>query len=175
MARRVVLSGLAAVALICGAVAGAQADRDAPSPSAKVALSRVCHPSGPGTLVAARVYIGARNGTRLQSARWNDQGSFAKVGLFVRKGETAQLSTDPTGRVRLIGWDSDDPQYTAVIDESTPHDGIPGLPTTGDCANDWNFYAGGFIFNGRHCAMLQVTVGDRTRDLHYGLRKHCDD
>jgi hypothetical protein len=47
------------------------------------------------------------------------------------------------------------------------------VPTTGHCSDKWRFFAGGFIFKGKRCTALHVRIGERTRDVLYGLDKPC--
>ncbi len=136
------------------------------------AVAKVCHPTGHGTVVLKRVFIGARERERLPRYAAGSDGWFSKVGLLVQEGDPVELSTDPDRSVRLVGWDTQDPAHVAVIDESTPHDGIE-IQTTGNCADEWNFYAGGFISKAKTCARLTVTVGTKTRELRFGLGRRC--
>jgi hypothetical protein len=167
---KTLLGSLAAVAVASG-IAMAAGD-DAETPTHGLATTKVCRPVGPGTLLFRGVFIAGRDGDRLQRSRYGSDGSFSKVGLLVHDGTTVELSTDPDGSVRLIEWDTDEPQYTAVVDDSTPHDGVQ-ISTTSGCSSQWRFYAGGFISKRKQCATLHALVGERTKDIRFGLGTRC--
>jgi hypothetical protein len=171
MLRRVLVLLIAAIAAIAGVIGAVALASDEGAPPVERAAKSACHPTAEGTLVRGRVLIGARDGHELTGYP-GPHGRFAKVGLLVRTGTSVELATDPTGKVRLIGWATDNPEYVQTVDDSTTSDSAP-IPTTGDCSDEWRFFAGGFTFKGKRCTILHVTVDGRTRNLDFGLDKSC--
>ena len=101
-------------------------------------------------------------GDKLQSSRAQKHRRFSKLGLFLRRGETAELRV-PNGApraVRLSGWTSDHPRRAITITDDVG-------------SKCWQPYPGGFLFDKPICLRLRVKTGDRTAVIPFGLGRDC--
>ena len=110
-----------------------------------------------------------KNGGRLQRERRGNKW-FSKVGLLVLGDREVTLEVPDSLPVKLAGWAEDPPAKSIVVGPETQSDGGPG---PGNCNGEaWRFFAGGFIFSGKHCLKLSVSTGEPTTQ-RFGLGRRC--
>ncbi|GAA1764835.1 hypothetical protein GCM10009681_39900 [Luedemannella helvata] len=93
-------------------------------------------------------------------ARW-----FAKFGLIVRAGATAQLAVGPQWTDRAaVEWGSGDSPSATVR--------VPACPAR-DPARPWQVYAGGMWAAEPSCVPLVITAGTTEATVLVGLNRRC--
>ena len=132
-------------------------NQDAPSPDLQVILGAIALPTTP----TASALQTAPTGLPDPALRL-----YAKTGLVVRGGTTAEIEVSREARNRLaIGWGGAPPAPAWLIRISCP-------PAAAGQSR-WFSYAGGYWLPKPDCLRLIVRVGHRTQVVHIGLGTPC--